>query len=1015
MVKRILIIIILFILLAQVQGASATLLFDGSFNSTDVWTGIHDPFGVWPSFSCVPQPDSLVIVDASTIGTGKVGYAGKFFAGGSTLYDCSNEQHNQIVKSNLNIPYNCIGTSCIEGTRDVWYGWSSYFVGPGETLYSFGLTSSYYATVGYCPELPELGLNCNALTGAGLKLALNGQHATYPNRTYVFNNQSLYLLNTSDYVHYGVWEDWAIHVYYMSDNTGFLEVYKNETLVWSKYNYGTLTKYLPSGEFGHRLGFYRESLDAHPATLNQTVYILNAKIGTTMADVAYSSPTPPIPSITSWSNNKTNNNTLSFIINISESVTFNFTVNQTLTSKLWNGVNTNSFSHTISWSTVGTKYLIASGSNSNGTVTNPVTWTIIVQDLTVDEGVPHLYGINGTTITTLNSVLNHTSVDEGNGKISIGNFSSTCINSTGNFGTWQCVNESYVSDESEVQKSLNHADARLYFTVIQSETNKTWNAYLRADTSRASQYYRAGVQGALDNATLNIRRNNATAGWITLNTTVFNRTLDVVNYIILDETGNIITVYASNISFADALSSGSKLITTENDYGSGNYFALLSYYGNIKVNDIKIIQNSVYTGDIQIWDTSDSGDTITAIKVTNCDAPAGTSCKLEWKGNSSETWIVANSSFSGDLTYSVIGNQNQSNDVRLTLVGISAAFPSFDSVEFVQSADTIFTIRGSGGDDTWASYTQNNVTEDLGDHNIKLGLFADNFDDGDFAWSQGGPFQGTWSVVNGKLIQSSISVPIYNEIYPNNTNFTDVDIQAKITKTNNQSSGYVHGLAGRRLTDGSMYSAEISGLTTQRIGHLSGGNHNVRAYINTSTQSVMPKNVQYTFRFQAIGNNLKMKYWNNSITEPTWMGEVTNNSYTSGSPGLYLTYTAIEADDFIVRGIDGSGNVIQSGNFTSWKNWTDGNVTYQVIVNATTLTNTNYSVLYRQNNTGDYVSLASAQTGNTTHAITTKYQNTDVRIVLNGNETVTPELIQLTYYSEAPTTDYTKAIIGWWD
>ena len=91
-----------------------------------------------------------------------------------------------------------------------------------------------------------------------------------------------------------------------------------------------------------------------------------------------------------------------------------------------------------------------------------------------------------------------------------------------------------------------------------------------------------------------------------------------------------------------------------------------------------------------------------------------------------------------------------------------------------------------------------------------------------------------------------------------------------------------------------------------------------------------------------------------------------------------------------------------SGNLTTWHDAGSGNETYQITVNCTTPTNTNYTVYYRENNTGNYVSLASMQTGNTTHTITgTKYQDTQVTWQGFGNVTLTPELIGMTLKTQA--------------
>jgi len=326
-----------------------------------------------------------------------------------------------------------------------------------------------------------------------------------------------------------------------------------------------------------------------------------------------------------------------------------------------------------------------------------------------------------------------------------------------------------------------------------------------------------------------------------------------------------------------------------------------------------------------------------------------------------------------------------------------------------------FTIKGSGGNATWSSFTQNNVTEDLGDHDIKIGIFADNFDDNDAsAWTN---TAGDWSVSGGVRIQSNTG-NIYELTYPTGLVLSNVDLQSDILTSSIYGTSSVRmGLFGRMQTTGNQYEAFVNGVpatsgSSSIMKRVSGAG----TTLNSTTQNKSDYDVWTKFRFQLDGTNLKSKFWATGA-EPNWMStNITDNTYSSGYAGVEWTYSAIKMDNFIIRNIS-NGNVITSGNFTSWWNTTNNNVTYQLVVNATTPTNTNYSVLYRQNATGDYVSLASAQTGNTTHTITTKYQNTDVRVVLNGNETATPELIQIIYYAQEaeesdPSTTWTFGIAG---
>jgi hypothetical protein len=116
----------------------------------------------------------------------------------------------------------------------------------------------------------------------------------------------------------------------------------------------------------------------------------------------------PAPNITSWSNNKTNNDNRSFTINESERVKFNFTANQTLTSWLWT-LNGNSLSNpfdTLSrtFNNEGLYYIGASGSNANGS-TQVIVWNVTVLDTegkkrknaTIMDWSPQIFDyINGT-------------------------------------------------------------------------------------------------------------------------------------------------------------------------------------------------------------------------------------------------------------------------------------------------------------------------------------------------------------------------------------------------------------------------------------------------------------------------------------------------------------------------------------------------------------------------------------------------------------------------------------------
>jgi hypothetical protein len=107
-----------------------------------------------------------------------------------------------------------------------------------------------------------------------------------------------------------------------------------------------------------------------------------------------------------------------------------------------------------------------------------------------------------------------------------------------------------------------------------------------------------------------------------------------------------------------------------------------------------------------------------------------------------------------------------------------------------------------------------------------------------------------------------------------------------------------------------------------------------------------------------------------------------------------------------------SNTMKSSGKLTTWFNAGTGNYTYQVTINASTDATSNYTVWYGDNSTGSYTQLGGTLTGDNTLAISgTKYQNTDVQVRLAGNTTSTPEIVTITFWTEAiPDTSFTVTL-----
>lgn len=255
------------------QTGSATLLFDGSFSSTDRWVSVNGAFGKWKDYSCVPQPDSLVVVPASSLPGGRTGYAARFTIRPTSAYNCNGNQHTQLQSIEPLIP---------NVASDVWYGWSQMLDAswkPDVGTYAIGMAEGYQIP---CPTCGGSGFKLGTSSSGKIEIGNNcaGQSTIYC--TWQIN--PLYSFQP------GIWEDWMYHIKWSTGNTGFVEIFKNGQLIWSKYNYPTKTTLYE--HFIHRIGLYRSST----ASTTQIVYYLNPKIGTTRADVqAGSSGTLQVP------------------------------------------------------------------------------------------------------------------------------------------------------------------------------------------------------------------------------------------------------------------------------------------------------------------------------------------------------------------------------------------------------------------------------------------------------------------------------------------------------------------------------------------------------------------------------------------------------------------------------------------------------------------------------------------------------------------------------------------------
>jgi len=295
-----------------------------------------------------------------------------------------------------------------------------------------------------------------------------------------------------------------------------------------------------------------------------------------------------------------------------------------------------------------------------------------------------------------------------------------------------------------------------------------------------------------------------------------------------------------------------------------------------------------------------------------------------------------------------------------------------------------------------------NLSEDKGDHNLKIGEFYDNFNDNTEDWEG----TGTGSLSSGRYYYQSIATG--SNLSYNGLNWSNYTVSADVVLVSDLGAGITYTGLYARYNDYGRVGLRINWDGNNTIADKSGDvsyNTAIPQYNRTMNLSQV-----YNLKLKVIGSNIS--FWMDGY----YMGSSTYNSANNATGRLAVLIRDGNSywDNFTVRQLDDDGNVITSGNFTSWKNWTDGNVTYKIVVNATTPENTNYTILGRQNATGDFQQLSSSGlTGNTTLGIGAPlYENLDVRIQLFGNETATPELISVTYYAQAPVI-YAPNITSW--
>lgn len=295
-----------------------------------------------------------------------------------------------------------------------------------------------------------------------------------------------------------------------------------------------------------------------------------------------------------------------------------------------------------------------------------------------------------------------------------------------------------------------------------------------------------------------------------------------------------------------------------------------------------------------------------------------------------------------------------------------------------------WTINGSTTP-TWINTAKTNVTEDLGDHKIKTWFFADNFDDGVIE-------PGYYIIGSGMTFvpyngYANVTGSGYNAVYTNISMPTAFNYSVNFRMILSGSTA-LNPLFHFRLTGTSSNYFLSSYSGSWKIYQYPGYAQMGGTYGNS-----FPANTWTNVKIHSNGSFV------NTFINGAWDRiTFTDATYPTGSIGFGEFFGSgyiLDIDNITVLGNTTSGNL------SAWYDSGSGNNVYQIDVNATTPVNTNYTLTVMNNDTDAVIQTWTAQTGNNSFTITGAVQDTKVNVTLNGNQTATPELMQVTFFDQA--------------
>ncbi len=735
------------------------------------------------------------------------------------------------------------------------------------------------------------------------------------------------------------------------------------------------------------------------------------------------------PQITSWGNTKTNDNITTITVNTSEFVTFNVTSDQAGVTWNWYkdgilaGNTTNSYS--TSWDYIGTKNITVSGANSNGT-TNSVTWSITVLPLSSPK-----FGVGGNAWDLVGTISNVYIEDN---KLKLGfwgdNFDDGQLDWASTWGNVSIVDGKlkFISTVSSgwVLKSVGtYSNSALFFTLYESNTTGHKAAYILSNSSLSSPNIAYQLSLRTDGNGLWITKYNGTS-WIDLNdTATFGRTDGNIKYCIFKAYVGNLRGYCSNTSYTDALSSGIKTQATDTNYSYGDQMKLSANFpdttgvNNVTYDDLRLILvdvsgNLINYGSKTIYYNTGTGNATNSL-IINATTPTNTNYTVSYRQKFTGPFISLGT-YTGNQTIPITGTTYQDTEVNITLAGNGSVFPEILTLEFSptivgsggEGVSGIWKI-GEGGNVSWFNDTTksvNNIT--FTPNNAIIGISSDHFnriDNTNMNDSTG--MSKWWEYLSGfKIVnQEAFAETTWVDIQDKNVSLTDKDynISFKLrvtdkTKTGQMSIGfYQQNWNCRAGTACSQYSLRFYPLTNAI--DLIHSTATIQTSIGVATITINDGD-NYLIDTSTVATGLKL--YKNNVLVYTYPA---NTSYTQGAVGIGVssngTYRGF--DDYRVW-----YSKTNTGSINVSYNAETGNETWKIVTSSIVFANTNITYQYAQNGTQNWTTLGTVTASGTdtfTLANGSKYQNTDVRAILNGNATASSEIENIAFYWQTQTSN----------